>query len=93
MLDVLIVVNVERVCPMINKNFVFVKEDFQQYSIVGRHKSDHIWKKGASGGAFTAPVELYHEDDGAIFGVRFNGTNVVHDYVRNIRGYWSIPKI
>jgi|LSQX01.2.fsa_nt_gb coenzyme F420-reducing hydrogenase beta subunit len=74
----------ERVCPMINKNFVFVKEDFQQYSIVGRHKSDHIWKKSASGGAFTAICELYHEDDGAIFGVRFNGTNVVHDYVRNI---------
>ena len=75
----------ERVCPMINKNFVFVKEDFQQYSIVGRHKSDHIWKKSASGGAFTAICELYHEDDGAIFGARFNGTEIVHDYVKDIK--------
>ena len=72
----------ERVCPMINKNFVFVKEDFQQYSIVGRHKSDHIWKKSASGG----PLQLvnYIMKMMVQYLEEVNGTNVVHDYVRNI---------
>lgn len=73
----------ERVCPINNNSFIV--DDFKQYSIVGRHKDDDIWQKSASGGAFTAICELYHKNDGAIFGAKFNGTTVVHDFIRDIK--------
>lgn len=73
----------ERVCP-VNDNKC-KREDFNQYSIVGRHKSDDVWQKSSSGGAFTAICEVYHKDGGAIFGARFSGTKVVHNYVKKLK--------
>jgi len=74
----------ERVCP-INNEKSYNKNNFDQFSIVGRHKDNLIWQKSASGGAFTAICETYWNDGDAIFGARFNdGQVVVHDYVRDI---------
>lgn len=74
----------EKVCPVISIED-YREKYFEQFSIVGRHKDDDIWQQSASGGAFTAICEAYCNDGDAIFGAKFNGRQVVHDYVRNIK--------
>ena len=71
----------EKVCPVIN-NQEYNPKDFNQFCVAGRHKDDRVWEKSASGGAFTAICESYCNNDDVIFGAKFEGIRVVHDYIR-----------
>lgn len=73
----------ERVCPIVYTKDYNIK-DFKQYSVVGRHIDNRTWDKSSSGGAFSAICEAYYNDGDAIFGVKFNDVQVVHDYVNDI---------
>ena len=72
----------EKVCPLINKRYGL--EKYRQYSLAGRHKDDQIWQESSSGGAFSAICEVVYEENGVIFGAKYDGLEVVHDYVENL---------
>ena len=71
----------ERVCPVINSCNYNLNE-FKQFCVVGCHKNNRIWEKSSSGGAFTAICQAYCKEDDIIFGARFRGNKVIHDYIK-----------
>lgn len=83
--------NCERVCPFINNSELYYSENNQK-CVVGRHKKDEIWEKSTSGGAFTAICNAYCNTDDVIYGARFEGTKVVHDYVLSPQNIGSFRK-
>ncbi len=72
------------VCPVLgHENGTYVEPDFGQFSVAGRHKSDSVWEKSSSGGAFSALCQSYCDVGDGIFGARFEGLEVVHDCVHS----------
>ena len=59
------------------------KHSEEKYVFGGYHKSIDVRDKSTSGGAFTAIVEAFCDDNYVIFGAKSEGLNVYHDYVES----------
>lgn len=70
----------EQVCPVYNKKTEGIIE-MDQYAAAAITKNYEIWKSSTSGGAFTEICNVWGNDETIIFGARFNGLKVIHDYV------------
>ncbi len=75
--------NCEKVCPIVNTSDLFYLENVQK-SFAGRHKNNEVWENSASGGAFTAISSAYCNSDNVIYGAKFEGAEVIHDYVTSV---------
>jgi coenzyme F420-reducing hydrogenase beta subunit len=83
--------NCERVCPIMNNEDLFYTENVQK-SFAGRHQEDAIWEKSASGGAFTAICNAYCNSGDVIYGAKFDGTEVIHDYIKSVENIGPFRK-
>ncbi len=70
----------EKVCPIINESN-FISQNFKQFCVAALHKDTNVWRKSSSGGAFSAICKAFCNDGDAIFGAKFEGFRVVHDFV------------
>lgn len=73
----------EKVCPVIYQG-----EERKPLSVYAvKHKDDKIRLSSSSGGAFTALAESVIDEDGVVFGARFDEDwSVVHDYTDTKEG-------
>ena len=67
-----------KVCPYENKKS-FKKEDKVAYG--GCHISQKVREKSTSGGAFSAIIEQWCDDNYVIFGATAEGLKIFHDYI------------
>lgn len=73
----------EKVCPIINPNDS--REPLKVYA--AKHKDDKIRLKSSSGGIFTLLAEQVIDEDGVVFGARFDEYwEVMHDYTETKEG-------
>ena len=73
----------EKVCPVLNQ------EEKQQPLILlaAKNKNQDIRMDSSSGGVFSLLAECIIEENGAVFGARFNdGWNVIHDFTKVKKG-------
>jgi len=73
-----------KICPMVNE----IKNNNlkQQEVFTSNHKNDTVVEKSASGGAFSAIVQAFCDNNYVIFGAKYNENNEVeHDYIENIK--------
>lgn len=59
------------------------KHKNKQYAFGGYHKSIDVRDKSTSGGAFSAIVEAFCDENYVIFGAKSDGLRVYHDYIEN----------
>lgn len=73
----------EKVCPVIHHG-----EDRNPLTVyAAKHKDDKIRLSSSSGGAFTALAENVIDEDGVVFGAKFDEDwSVVHDYTETKEG-------
>jgi coenzyme F420-reducing hydrogenase beta subunit len=57
---------------------------FETFCVAARHVDHAVWEKSSSGGAFSAICEAYCNNGDVIFGAKFEGLRVVHDYVCSV---------
>lgn len=68
----------EKVCPVINKNESRVPVN----TVAAINTDENVRMKSSSGGIFSLLAKIVIEQDGVVFGVRFdNEWNVIHDYI------------
>ena len=68
----------EKVCPVINKNESRVPVN----TVAAINTDENVRMKSSSGGVFSLLAKIVIEQDGVVFGVRFdNEWNVIHDYI------------
>lgn len=73
----------EKVCPIINPNEP--REPLKVYA--AKHKDDEIRMKSSSGGIFTLLAEQIIDEEGVVFGARFDECwEVMHDYTETKEG-------
>lgn len=73
----------EKVCPV---NTIYKTENVKEVYAC-KNKNDDIRLKSSSGGVFTIMAEKIIENNGVVFGARFDENfNVVHDYTECIDG-------
>lgn len=73
----------EKTCPAIND---IVKNDFVSYAYNAQTSDDYALKKSSSGGVFYELSRYIIKKGGAVFGVKFNGIHVQHDYAETLEG-------
>lgn len=72
----------EKTCPIINKKD---SQDGIRISYAAINKDENIRLSSSSGGIFYALAQIVIEDDGIVFGAKFDdGFRVVHDFADNI---------
>ena len=73
----------ERVCPIINQNSV--KKPIVAYA--AKNKNDQIRLISSSGGIYTLLAEKTINNNGVVFGAKFNNKwDVIHDYTEKLDG-------
>lgn len=73
----------EKVCPVIHQGEK--RKPLAVYA--AKHKDDKIRLSSSSGGAFTALAESVIEEDGVVFGAKFDEDwSVIHDYTETKEG-------
>ena len=73
----------ERVCPIINQNSA--KKPIVAYA--AKNKNDQIRLISSSGGIFTLLAEKTINNNGVVFGAKFNNKwDVIHDYTEKLDG-------
>jgi coenzyme F420-reducing hydrogenase beta subunit len=73
----------ENICPIENKRTEgFI--DINQFAVAAVTNDYSIWKSSTSGGAFTEICNSFGGDETVVFGAKFEGFKVVHDYVVGI---------
>lgn len=73
----------ERVCPIINQNSA--KKPIVAYA--AKNKNDQIRLISSSGGIFTLLAEKTINNNGVVFGAKFNDNwDVIHDYTEKLDG-------
>lgn len=74
----------EKVCPIINTN-ISNSEDYKAYAC--KNKDENIRLKSSSGGVFSILCEEVINNNGAVFGAKFDEKlNVIHDYSEDLEG-------
>lgn len=69
------------------------KAGFKQSAFSAISKSQEIWKKSSSGGAFTSICKVYADYNTVIFGAKYDNThNVVHDYIIGLEKIYRFQK-
>lgn len=73
----------EKVCPIINQEYE--RKPLGVYA--AKNDDESIRLKSSSGGVFTLLAEKILEEDGVVFGARFNENwEVIHDYTCTVEG-------
>jgi len=72
------------VCPILNKETVPSNLPMQYYAAYMNH--DDVRYQSSSGGLFYALAQYVINKGGVVFGARFDGINVIHDYTDSIEG-------
>lgn len=71
----------EKVCPLIHER----KIDNNPIAFACYNKDELIRKKSSSGGIFSLLAQVVIENNGVVFGAKFDENfNVIHDYVLNV---------
>lgn len=79
--------NCERVCPILNPREEIPDSHLQIFSAFIKDKA--ILKKSTSGGAFFAFASRIIKEGGVVFGAKFDGYRVLHDYTETLDGLYS----
>ena len=69
-----------KICPNDSLPVKFIHD---KYAFGGYHKSDEIRFESTSGGAFSAIVDAFCDENYVIFGAEANGLQVFHNYIFN----------
>lgn len=80
----------EKVCPIKNNNDV--KNDFQKQAFAAVSKDFRIWKRSASGGAFSEICKSFGNENTIIAGASWNGFEVHHILVKGTENILPICK-
>lgn len=73
----------EKVCPVINQ----AEERFPKVAYAARNKNEDIQMNSSSGGIFYNLAKSVIEEDGVVFGAKFNEKwEVVHDFTETVDG-------
>lgn len=80
----------EKVCPMINNNDI--KNDFQKQAFAAVSKDLKIWKRSASGGAFSEICKAFGDENTIIVGAAWNGFEVHHILVKGVNNILPLCK-
>lgn len=70
----------EKACPFAHMP---VQHANQQYTFGGYHRDEAVRRASTSGGAFSAVVGAYCDENYAIFGAEARGTKVFHSYIES----------
>lgn len=73
----------EKICPAINN---IEKNDYVVHAYNAQTKDQHALRKSSSGGVFYELCRYVIEKGGVVFGVKFNGIHVEHDYAETLDG-------
>ena len=73
----------EKICPAIN---AIIKNDFVSHAYNAQTSDDYALRKSSSGGAFYELSRYVIEKGGVVFGVKFKGIHVQHDYAETLEG-------
>ena len=75
----------EETCPILNP--IEIPTDFETQAYAAINKDEDVRMRSSSGGMFHALAKWTIEQDGVVFGARFNDQwEVVHDYTESIEG-------
>ncbi len=80
----------ERICPSLNKVVSVPTVTQKAYCVLS--KSKRVWKKSASGGAFSEICNAYGDANTMISGAVFNGFNVEHVVVKGVENIAPLRK-
>lgn len=73
----------QRSCPILNQS----EKRLPLNVYAAKHKDEQIRLASSSGGIFTLLAERIIDEDGVVFGARFNNNwNVIHDYTETKKG-------
>lgn len=73
----------EKICPAIND---IIKNNFLSHAYNAQTSDDNALKKSSSGGVFYELSRYVIEKGGVVFGVKFKGIHVQHDYTETLEG-------
>lgn len=79
--------NCERACPILNPRKEKPDNQLQIFSAFIKDKA--ILNKSTSGGAFFAFASRIIKEGGVVFGAKFDGYKVLHDYTETLDGLYS----
>ena len=71
----------EKICPAIN---AIIKNDFVSHAYNAQTSDEYALNKSSSGGAFYELSRYIIEKEGVVFGVKFDGIHVQHDYAETL---------
>lgn len=81
----------EHTCPILINEYI--PDDFETKAFAAINKDDAIRKESSSGGVFFALAKWVIDQEGVVFGARWNDTwEVVHDFAETIEGVKSFMK-
>ena len=80
----------EKVCPIINRNKLFIDKEKQSFYAV-RHKNESILTSSSSGGAFSAIAQYVIEHHGIVYGATYDQHMVVRHI--SISHVSELPKL
>lgn len=72
-----------KVCPSLDETLLSVPKP-RQIAIAAISKDNERWKESTSGGGFTAICETFGDDETIVYGAKFDGLKVIHDYVEGV---------
>lgn len=81
----------EQVCPIKN-NKTESKIEINQYAAAAVTQNKKLWEASTSGGAFTEICNAFGDNETVIFGAKFDGLKVVHDYVVGVDNTYVFRK-
>lgn len=72
----------EKICPAIN---AIIKNDFVSHAYNAQTSDEYALNKSSSGGAFYELSRFVVNKGGVVFGVKFNGVHVEHNYAETLQ--------
>lgn len=68
----------EKICPIINRYWEKGNDSNKQQAFAACTKDESVWRRSASGGAFTEICKMWGDDATVVFGAKWVGLSVEH---------------